>query len=222
VEAGLVSGFAMQAMASSRPAASAEHTIAHFWEVASAAPSEARPLHGILVGAACALILPGYRDLYRRLIDAEPDVQARLAACAAERPFEETLEEGMRPLRGTIAEVMRGRRFDAAGLARHLAAFVRGRQRIAALAAPVLEEVSEAIRLLEGLGFPSLGALGIPEAQRMLAVRNVRLLRNRYTSFDLAYELGLEKEMAAAIAAAPRARTQVAVDRSDMTPGRSS
>ena len=99
---------------------------------------------------------------------------------------------------------MRGRRFDAAVLARHLAAFVRERERIVALAAPLLASVSEAIRLLEGLGFPSLGALRIPEAQRILPVRNVRLLRDRYTSFDLAYELGMEREMVAAIASAQR------------------
>jgi len=204
IEAGLVSGFAMQAMGSSRPAASAEHTIAHFWEAASAARSEGPDLHGILVGAACALILPGYLELYRRLTEVEPEVEERLAACAAERPWEETLEEGMRPLRGTIAQAMRGRRCDAAVLARHLAAFVRERERIVALAAPLLVELSAAIRLLEGLGFPSLGALRIPEAQRLLPVRNVRLLRHRYTSFDLAYELGMEREIVAAIALAQR------------------
>ena len=65
-------------------------------------------------------------------------------------------------------------------------------------------QLSEAIRLLEGLGFPSLGALRIPEAQRLLPVRNVRLLRDRYTSFDLSYELGMEREIVAAIAAAQR------------------
>jgi glycerol-1-phosphate dehydrogenase [NAD(P)+] len=204
IEASLVSGFAMQAMGGSRPAASAEHTIAHFWETASAARSEAHDLHGILVGAACALILPGYLELYRRLTAVEPDVEERLAACAAERPWEETLEEGMRPYAGTIALAMRGRRFDAAVLARHLAAFVQHRERIVALAAPVLAQLSEALHLLEGLGFPSLGALRIPEVQRLLPVRNVRLLRDRYTSFDLACELGMEREMVAAIAAAQR------------------
>jgi hypothetical protein len=39
---------------------------------------------------------------------------------------------------------------------------------------------------------------------RVLLVRNVRLLRDRYTSFDLAYELGMEGEMVAAIASAQR------------------
>ena len=204
IEASLVSGFAMQAMGGSRPAASAEHTIAHFWEAARAARSEAHDLHGILVGAACALILPGYLELHGRLTEVAPDIEERLAACAAERPWEETLEEGMRPFAGTIALAMRGRRFDAAVLARHLAAFVRERERIVALAAPLLASLSEAIRLLEGLGFPFLGALRIPEAHRMVPVRNVRLLRDRYTSFDLAYELGIEREMVAAIASAQR------------------
>ena len=92
IEAGLVSGFAMQAMGGSRPAASAEHTIAHFWEAASAARSEAHDLHGILVGAACALILPGYLELYRRLTEMEPDIGGGgWPRAPRRRPWEETL-----------------------------------------------------------------------------------------------------------------------------------
>src|SRR5439155_882983 len=59
-EAALVSGFAMQAFGTSRPAASAEHTVAHFWETVGAAGAPEHDLHGILVGAATKLLLPGY------------------------------------------------------------------------------------------------------------------------------------------------------------------
>jgi len=49
---------------------------------------------------------------------------------------------------------------------------------------------------------PSVDDLGIPDDQRLLPVRNVRLLRNRYSSFDLAYELGMERALIDAIAGA--------------------
>ena len=196
----LVSGFAMQAIGSSRPAASAEHSIAHLWE--SAPRNQTSDLHGILVGAATALILPGYLELYRRVPDARPDVASRFAAYREERPWDEALEEAMRPYAGNIATEMRDRHFDGAVLARRLDAFVRERGRIAALAEPLLAELSDAVRLIHELEFPSLDDLGIPDHQRLLPVRNVRLLRNRYTSFDLAYELGIEPAMVDAIAAA--------------------
>jgi glycerol-1-phosphate dehydrogenase [NAD(P)+] len=194
----LVSGFAMQAMGSSRPAASAEHSIAHLWE--SVPRNQTGDYHGILVGAATALILPGYLELYRRVPDARPDVTTRLAAYRKERPWGETLEDAMRPFAGNIASEMRDRRFDGAVLARRLEAFARERERIAALAAPLLTELSDAVRLIHELGFPSLDDLGISDDQRLLPVRNVRVLRNRYTSFDLAYELGIEQLLVSAIA----------------------
>lgn len=187
----LVSGLAMQSFGSSRPAASAEHTIAHFWEMAEAVGDDSRDLHGILVGAASRLILPGYAAFSRRLRQARPDPVARLAEREREPPWEEVLEEGMRPFAWRIAEEMRGRDLRPSELSRRLAAFDAERDRILQLAEQMLDELSDAVHLLDALGFPfSLDALGIAEPWRMLPVRNVRLLRNRYTAFDLAYDLG--------------------------------
>lgn len=199
----LVSGFAMQAMGSSRPAASAEHSIAHLWESVERNDNDGTSdFHGILVGAATALILPGYLELYRRVPDARPDVASRLSTYREERPWEEALEEAMRPYTGNIATEMRDRHFDDVVLTLRLEAFAWERGRIAALAGPLLAELTDAVRLLRELGFPSLDDLGIPDQLRLLPVRNVRLLRNRYTSFDLAYELGIERVLVDAIAGA--------------------
>ena len=85
---------------------------------------------------------------------------------------------------------------------RRLQAVVREKQHILAFAEPLLAELANAIEILEGLGFPfSLQTLRIAEPQRLLPVRNVRLLRDRYTAFDLAHELGREGELLAAVAA---------------------
>ncbi|WNG51890.1 sn-glycerol-1-phosphate dehydrogenase [Archangium minus] len=199
-EAALVSGFAMQALGSSRPAASAEHTIAHFWEMAGAVAEEEHDLHGLLVGAACRLVLPGYVDWYRRLAETQVDLEGRLMALEQEPPWDERLEAKMGPFRHKIAEEMRGRVRDRATLAQHLGAFARERESIQRMAEPLLRELSDAITLLAGAGFPfSLDELGIDEHYRLLPVRNVRLLRNRYTTFDLAHELGQEEALVAAI-----------------------
>jgi glycerol-1-phosphate dehydrogenase [NAD(P)+] len=206
MEAALVSGFAMQAFGSSRPAASAEHTVAHFWEAAGAVDAKEHRLHGILVGAATKLLLRGYAAWLGpsgglgRL--GEPDLERRLLELGREPPWEAALEEGMVPYRLVIAEEQRKRARDPSVLRRRLRAFAGQKEHILAFAAPLLAELAAAIESLELLGFPfSLETLRIAKPQRLLPVRNVRLLRDRYTAFDLAHELGDEGELLAAIAA---------------------
>lgn len=192
-DAALVSGLAMQALGSSRAAASAEHTIAHFWDAAGAVKSESMALHGIEVGFATRLILPGYLRFYGLLAGVECRVEGRLSAFDREPRWEDRLDEGLRPFQARIVEENRERSFDRKVLAGRLLAFQRERRHLADMAEPLLAELVAAIRVLEGLGFPfSSRTLGILPADRLRPVPFVRLLRNRYTTFDLAYELGNE------------------------------
>jgi glycerol-1-phosphate dehydrogenase [NAD(P)+] len=192
-DAVLVSGLAMQALGSSRPAASAEHTIAHHWEAVDAVGDEALALHGLQVGVASRLVLGAYRALYGHLRALELDVARRLEAAGREPPWREVLEEAMRPFEGKIAEEQRGRAHDPGALARRLELFLAQRSGLLATAAPLLAELGEAVEVLDRLGFPfAPAALGLgPEACR-LPLRHVRLLRARYTGFDLAHDLGCE------------------------------
>jgi glycerol-1-phosphate dehydrogenase [NAD(P)+] len=192
-DAALSSGFAMQAGGGSRSAASAEHTMAHFWESTHAAHNSRFDLHGILAGAASRMVLPAYRSLYERLRDFQPDATARLRAYGDEPAWGAVIEEGVRPFWERVKEEMAGRRLDSDVLAAHLEAFRAGRAEILGLAHHMLSELGSAVQTLEGIGFPfSLIDLGIDAEAALLPFRNVRLLRRRYSSFDLAYELGLE------------------------------
>ncbi|HTP58290.1 MAG TPA: hypothetical protein VMM82_05190, partial [Spirochaetia bacterium] len=192
----LSSGFAMQATGGSRPAASAEHMLAHFWETTDVAANRPFNLHGILAAAASRLVLPMYRALYARLRTFEPDDAARRAAFDAELPWTESMEEGLRPFHRKIAEQAGSRVLDREILARRLTAFRENRQSLIELADKILGEMEQAVQILHALDYPlSFGTLGIPEADVLLPLRNVRLLRQRYSSFDLAYELGLSSFM---------------------------
>jgi glycerol-1-phosphate dehydrogenase [NAD(P)+] len=199
----LVSGFAMQAMGGSRPAASVEHTIAHFWETAHAVADPARDLHGLLVGAATALVLPAYRLFYGRVVRDQPDIARRIAALAAEPPWRDRLDPVMQPYADKMAAEMRGRAADASSA--HLEAYAAARDRLADMAGPLLDELAGAIAVLERLGFPfALDALGVAAPLRLPPVRCARLLRDRYTTFDLAHELGVEDDLFDAVAAGLR------------------
>jgi hypothetical protein len=94
---------------------------------------------------------------------------------------------------GKVSEEMEGRDLDLMELGRRLDRFEAGKAEILRLADPLLAEMDEAVRFLEGIGYPlALAELGIPVAAALLPFRNVRLLRRRYSGFDLAYELGVE------------------------------
>jgi glycerol-1-phosphate dehydrogenase [NAD(P)+] len=195
-DAVLTSGFCMQALGGSRSAASAEHTIGHYWEMAGTVGNPRWDLHGVLVGAASRIVLGAYRRLFGMLPTFQPDPASRLAAFDRQPPWEQTVEEGMRPYLAKMREEMAMRRFDRGILADRIARFVRQREEILAMVRPLLDELSEAVRLMEGIGFPfTLAELGVPEEAAMTAIRNVGLLRHRYSAFDLADELGLSAEV---------------------------
>jgi glycerol-1-phosphate dehydrogenase [NAD(P)+] len=203
IDAGLVSGMCMQATGSSRPAAGSEHGIAHFWEMAGAVTREENDLHGLLVGAASRPVLRGYAETYPRLGSLQIDPAARRAALDAEPGgWEEALPPEMARFRGTLDAVARARAPMRAALPARLAAFARHREQLAELAGPVLEELSGAVGTLRKLGFPfSPAELGLAEPWLTLGVRHVRRLRDRYTTFDLAHDLGLEPSLLAAVEA---------------------
>ena len=192
-DAVLTSGFAMQAIGTSRPAASAEHTIAHFWEFADAVPIEQLDLHGILVGVASKMILRGYEEFYRSLPGLILDAPSRLRAFEAEKPWQQSIEPALRPYEEKVRAEMGTRGFDRQALSQRLRRIESSREAILDLARPALEELGSAVQVLSGLDYPfSPGQLGISSDNTLLPCRNVRLLRSRYSSFDLAYELGVE------------------------------
>ena len=195
-DAALTSGFAMQAIGGSRSAATAEHTLAHFWESAHCVRNSRWDLHGILTGAASRLLLPAYRALFRTAREHAVDDRSRLAAFDSERPWQETLEEGLRPFLAKVTEEMAGRRHDRGELALRLESWRAERTRLCGLADDLLGELSAAVDLLAGIGFPfSLQEIGVRPEEALLPLRNIRLLRRRYSTFDLAYDLGMEEVM---------------------------
>ncbi len=62
----LMTGFAMQAMRSSRPASGAEHQFSHLWDMQQHAHNGAAPSHGFKVGVGALASLALYEDLLGR------------------------------------------------------------------------------------------------------------------------------------------------------------
>ncbi len=192
----LTSGFAMQGLINSRPASSAEHTIAHFWEIAHTAGNPAYDLHGLLVGLSSRILLGGYKIFFSKLNELEVDIPKRLESFAAESEWRATLGpevETFVPLMN--AEMAQGR-LDRATLEGRLRAVLENRRDIVELAGMMLDELAEAVAVLETVDFPfHLSDFLIDPEKALIPIRYVRFLRNRYSTFNLIYEIGLEREI---------------------------
>jgi glycerol-1-phosphate dehydrogenase [NAD(P)+] len=198
VEGLVMSGLAMQAHASSRPASGAEHQFSHLWEMEGLGHDRRPPLsHGFKVGVGSVAVAA----LYERLLDrdlAALDVEtlrrswpAREEVLAAVRAAHTTpgLDEA------AVAETM-AKWVDADALRRRLTLLadrwpaLRDRLRAQLLPAERLRE------LLAAAGCPTRpSALGLTPSAFRDTYERARMIRRRYTVLDLAAETGLLGEL---------------------------
>jgi glycerol-1-phosphate dehydrogenase [NAD(P)+] len=194
VEGLILSGLAMQAHASSRPASGAEHQFSHLWEMEGLGQERQPPLsHGFKVGVGAVAIAA----LYERVLDrdlADLDVEA---ACAA-WPTRRQAEAAVRAAHTTPG-------LDEAAVTETLAKHAdpdRLRGRLARLRDrwPELRErlqqqllgARQLRELLHAAGCPTTPAeLGLSQPAFRDTYRRARMIRRRYTVLDLAAEAGL-------------------------------
>jgi glycerol-1-phosphate dehydrogenase [NAD(P)+] len=204
----LTTGFLMQAMDSSRPASSAEHTAAHIWELADLVGNAELNLHGLLVGLASRLVLEAYRFFYERLpLLAEDELQDRLEALEAEPPWERQLPPGLALFAEHIRYEMSAAELDRSALRRRITAYARERERITELARSSLDDLQKGVSALRAGGYPfAPAAYGLSPEQACLPFAGIRFLRNRYNTFWLMHELGQDREPLAALRTLVEAR----------------
>jgi glycerol-1-phosphate dehydrogenase [NAD(P)+] len=191
-DAVLLSGLGMQALVSSRPASSAEHTISHFWELNHSVGRPDLELHGLLVGLSCSMLQPIYGSLYREFASLCIDVEARVRQLEDEPPWHQTLVPEIEPFRAHMQEEMAGIRADPEIHRIHLQRIREQRGPICDLAVSLMGELEQAISLLRDLSYPFDPAeYALSPAQARLPLGFVRFLRNRYSSFSLFHEVGL-------------------------------
>jgi glycerol-1-phosphate dehydrogenase [NAD(P)+] len=188
----LVSGLAMQAYGNSRPASGSDHQFAHLWEMEGVAIGGAPAAHGICVAIGCLSSLALYEWLLGRdLGTIEP---ARLVAS---RPAWPALEASVRTAfaapsvtASALAE-MRAKYHPAERVIGRLAQLRHAWPALRARLGAELPRPAALREKLLALGAPiSPAALGIaPEAHARDHWR-ARMIRRRYTIFDLLFDLG--------------------------------
>lgn len=196
----LTTGFLMQALGSSRPASSAEHTVAHVWELAGVVGNTALNLHGMLVGLASRIVLEAYQVFYELLPRLTLYIPSRLSALSAEPSWEELLEPAMLSFSNHIRQEMSGMVRTREVLESRLKAFEVNRERIGRLAAEGLGQLEQGITALQNIGYPfTPEPYQIECSSAFLPFPYIHLLRNRYSTFSLMHELGKDAEVLEAL-----------------------
>jgi glycerol-1-phosphate dehydrogenase [NAD(P)+] len=200
IEGLILSGLAMQATSSSRPASGAEHQFSHLWEMAGLGehPEHGEPplSHGFKVGLGTVSIAALYERLLARDL-AELDIDAAVAAW----PSWDEVERRVRAAHTTpgldepAVQQSKAKYVDAEQLA--------GRLRLARERWPQLRErltgqLLPADRLraqLKDAGCPTTPAeIGLSTEDLKATYRRAQMIRSRYTVLDLANETGLLDE----------------------------
>jgi glycerol-1-phosphate dehydrogenase [NAD(P)+] len=197
VEGLVMSGLAMQAHASSRPASGAEHQFSHLWEMEGLGHDRQPPLsHGFKVGVGSIAIAA----LYERLL--ERDLAALdVAALRDAWPGPEEAEAAVRAAHTTpgldeaaVAETM-AKHADPETLGRRLALLADRWPALRDRLGGQLLGPRRLRELLAAAGCPTRPSeLGLPAPAFRDTYRRARMIRRRYTVLDLAAETGLLDE----------------------------
>jgi glycerol-1-phosphate dehydrogenase [NAD(P)+] len=197
IEGLVMSGLAMQAASSSRPASGAEHQFSHLWEMEGLGENSQRdepPLsHGFKVGVGTVSIAA----LYERVLErdfAGLDVKAAVRAWS---PWEE-VERRVRAALATTGldeaavEETRAKYPDADELTRRLELL---KERWSELRDRVREQLIPAHQtraLLQEADCPTApGEIGLSADRFKATYRRAQMIRRRYTILDLANEAGV-------------------------------
>ena len=194
----IMSGFAMQAISSSRPASGTDHQFSHFWDMEGLCHNGRHVSHGFKVGigtmvsTACLEFLIS-KDLTR--LDSD--------ACVAAWPTWEAQEAYIRKMfegkPGHLARGLAESRAKYCGpeeircqLNAIVAVWPELRERIREQIIP-FDDVKEMLRLVGAPSRPE--EIGVSKARLRDTFKCIPFMRNRYTGIDLIYRAGLLDEV---------------------------
>lgn len=195
IEALLLAGLTVLIVGHTRAVASAEHNIAHYWEMQMLARRQAPPMHGASVGVATRLLWPVFKRFATEGLPDTLDADALLSL----RMTHEQREQWM--LRAYGQEAARAIMADNPGDfltdEEHLRRVQRARERLPRIRAiigdmPPEEILTDAMRRL---GAPMTAAdLGLDDELVNLSMHCAKDYRTRYTLLKLLDECGLLDE----------------------------
>jgi glycerol-1-phosphate dehydrogenase [NAD(P)+] len=189
----MMSGFAMQAARSSRPASGADHQFSHLWDMQHHTHEGAAPAHGFKVGIGTLASLELYEILLRRDLE-RLDVDATVAAWPSWEQVEARIAALFEP--GELADKAREEtcaKYPTSEELRHQ--LQRLRDGWPALRARLIEHLRpfrQARALLRAAGCPfEPEQIGISRSRLRRSYEQAYYIRRRFTILDVAMRLGI-------------------------------
>jgi glycerol-1-phosphate dehydrogenase [NAD(P)+] len=197
IEGLIMSGLAMQAASSSRPASGAEHQFSHLWEMEGLGQhrdGDKPPLsHGFKVGVGTVSIAALYERVLERdftRLDTEAAVRAWPAWEEVERRVRTALATGDLD-EAAVAET-RAKYIDAAELARRLDVLAEHWPDLRHRVRKQMIRAEQVRAQLKEAGCPTTPAeIGLGIDRFKATYRRAQMIRRRYTILDLANETGV-------------------------------
>ena len=195
----LMSGFAMQAIQSSRPASGTEHQFSHCWDMENLAyPNGKHVSHGFKVGIGTLASTASLEFLLEKDIE-NIDVDKCVAAWKSWDETEAEIREIFAGKPGHLArglEETKGKYVDKEGLRKQLealkAAWPELKEKIRSQIIP-LSEVYEDLKLVGAPYEPEM--ICVDRARMRKTFSYIPYMRSRFTNIDIVYRLGLMPEL---------------------------
>lgn len=189
----LMSGFAMQAIQSSRPASGTEHQFSHCWDMEDLCYDGKHVSHGFKVGIGTLISTAELEFILEKGLE-DVDVEACVQAWKSWAEMENEIREVMAGKPGHIArglEETKGKYVDKDGLRAQIIALKEAwpvlSQRIREQIIP-FEKVRECLRSVGAPYEPEM--IGVSRERFRKTVSYIPYMRSRFTNIDLIYRLG--------------------------------
>ena len=195
----LMSGFAMQAIHSSRPASGTEHQFSRCWDMENLAyPNGKHVSHGFKVGIGTLASTASLEFLLEKDLE-NLDVEKCVAAWKSWEEMEKEIREIFAGKPGHLArglEETKGKYVDKEGLRKQLealkAAWPELREKIRTQIIP-FSEVYEDLKLVGAPYEPEM--ICVDRARMRKTFSYIPYMRSRFTNIDIVYRLGLMPEL---------------------------
>lgn len=194
IEGLIMSGFAMQAHQTSRPASGADHQFSHLWNMEHHTMADGTmPSHGFQVSIGSLMSTALYEELFKEDI-ANLDIDACVAAWPT---LEQAREKALELFRGTDfptfgATETEAKYVDAEGLRAQLATLRANWPAIKERLQHQLIPLADARRRLEAVGAPVASEqIGIERGRLRDSVIRAQHIRRRFTILDIAVRTGM-------------------------------
>jgi glycerol-1-phosphate dehydrogenase [NAD(P)+] len=195
----MISGLAMHWVEKSRPAAGAEHHLAHFTGMKAMMNNKPVHLHGIEVAVMTLVMIEVYREILSRDFE-NTDLEAAYEKSLKKEEYEAKIREIFKESAPQIFKENENKIFDKDEWIAHAGKVKNSMAQIRAELLPKIPDPDMVVQVLKSMGAPSSPAdMGISRAELKEAILYAKEVRSKYTILEAAEYLGCLEEVAESV-----------------------